>query len=280
MAATTPSSSCKSTLEPSIQLDLLEARLGHSFHRPELLRLALRHESFANEEGQPQLSNERLEFLGDAVLGLVVCDFLYHRFPEESEGRLAQMKAQLVSTETLAGRARNIELGEWISLGRGEQQGRDRNNLLADAFEAVIGAIYLDGGFPAAEAFVLREFSEVLHTAQQLRLDYKSELQELLQRDFRIAPDYCVVHEEGPSHEKYFEVEVRLFGRGLGRGGGRSKREASQKAAEVALASLAEGPLLEELSRLAPQAQDAGQSGRTAAFCKSFKSGSCNREPD
>ena len=214
----------------------LEERLNYRFYRHELLDLALRHESYANEEGDPNVSNERIEFLGDSVLGLVVCDFLYHQFPGETEGRLAQMKAQLVSTEQLAQQGRLLQLGDEVQLGRGEQyQGRDRNNLLADTFEAIVGAIYLDRGFAAAEAFLLHQMGESLRNALELRNDYKTSLQETTQKEYHQLPEYVVVSEEGPSHEKIFQVEVRLHGRMLGTGCGRSKREAGQRAAEQAL---------------------------------------------
>lgn len=235
----------------------LEERLNYRFYRPELVDLALRHESYANEVGDPGLSNERLEFLGDAVLGLVVCDFLYHQHPGETEGRLAQMKSQLVSTEQLAQQARNLHLGDEIKLGRGEQaQGRSRNNLLADTFEAVLGAVYLDRGYAAAEAFVLQQMGEVLRGALALRNDFKTVLQETTQRDFRVLPEYVVVREEGPSHEKTFEVEVRLFGELLGVGAGRSKREASQRAAEQALGRLANEPELDARLRATAKSED------------------------
>ena len=218
-----------------------------------MFELALRHESYANEAGDPGVSNERLEFLGDAVLGLVVCDFLYHQHPGETEGRLAQMKSQLVSTEQLAQQARDLHLGDEVKLGRGEQ-GRGRNNLLADTFEAILGAIYLDRGFAAAEAFVLLQMGEVLRSALALRNDFKTVLQETTQRDFRMLPEYIVVSEEGPSHEKTFEVEVRLLEESLGNGTGRSKREASQRAAEEALTRLENEPNLGERLRASADA--------------------------
>ena len=226
----------------------VEARLEYLFRNPELLSLALRHESYANEVGDPSLSNERLEFLGDAVLGLVICHNLYSQFPQASEGRLAQMKSHLVSTPQLAKQARSLDLRESLSLGRGEAaQAGERNSLLADAFEAVVGAIYLDGGFDAAQGFILKNMSEALELAGDLRGDHKSVLQETTQRDYRRLPEYVVILEEGPSHQKVFEVEVRLEQEPLGRGTGRSKREASQRAAEQALRILSDPEIVERL---------------------------------
>lgn len=217
----------------------LQQRLGYQFRDAELLALALRHESSANESEDEVLSNERLEFLGDSVLGLVVCDFLYRYYGDFPEGRLAQMKATLVSTEHLAEKARELDVGTSVELGRGEQEGsRDRANLLADTLEALFGAIHLEAGFETAQKIILELFSEELQAAQELRRDYKSLLQEITQRDFQCLPDYQVIEEIGPPHDRIFRVEVSLQGRRLGRGEGRSKREASQRAAEEALAAL------------------------------------------
>lgn len=217
----------------------LQERLGYRFRDPELLALALRHESSANESGEETFSNERLEFLGDSVLGLVVCDFLYRYYEAFPEGRLAQMKATLVSTEHLAEKARELDLGPCVELGRGEQEGsRDRANLLADTLEALLGAIHLEAGFEQAQKVILELFADELQAAQDLRRDYKSLLQEVTQRDFQCLPEYQVVDEIGPPHDRIFHVEVGLQGRNLGRGEGRSKREASQRAAEEALEKL------------------------------------------
>lgn len=216
----------------------LQERLGYTFQDPELLALALRHESSANESDE-LTSNERLEFLGDSVLGLVVCDFLYRYYQSFPEGRLAQMKATLVSTEHLAEKARDIDLGSCVELGRGEQGGsRDRANLLADSLEAVFGAIHLEAGFDTAQKVILELFAEELQAAQELRRDYKSLLQEVTQRDYQQLPDYQVIEELGPPHDRVFRVEVGVQGQKLGAGEGRSKREASQKAAQEALESL------------------------------------------
>jgi ribonuclease III len=221
----------------------LQERLGYSFADPQLLALALRHESSANESEEFQLSNERLEFLGDSVLGLVVCDFLYRYYPDLPEGRLAQMKATLVSTEHLADKARDLELGVCVELGRGEQEGsRDRSNLLADTLEALFGAIHLEGGYEQAQRIILELLADELQNAQELRRDFKSLLQEVTQRDFQCLPDYQVTDEIGPPHDRVFGVTVVVQGESLGKGTGRSKREASQRAAQEALQRLDASP--------------------------------------
>lgn len=215
----------------------LQQRLGYFFQQVDLLQLALRHESFANESEEG--SQERLEFLGDSVVGLVICESLYRLYPDYAEGRLAQMKASLVSTEQLADKARLLELGDCVELGRGEQESsRQRPNLLADTFEAVLGAIYLEAGFDQAKAVILRQFEEELQAAGELRRDYKSLLQEVSQRDFQALPEYEVLEEIGPPHDRVFRVQVSLPGNVLGLGQGRSKREAGQKAAQEALSQL------------------------------------------
>ncbi|MBT9587265.1 ribonuclease III [bacterium] len=215
----------------------LQQRLGYFFQQVDLLQRALRHESFANESEEG--SQERLEFLGDSVVGLVICESLYRLYPDYAEGRLAQMKASLVSTEQLADKARLLELGQCVELGRGEQEGsRQRPNLLADTFEAVLGAIYLEAGFDQAKAVILRQFEEELRAAGELRRDYKSLLQEVSQRDFQALPEYEVLEEIGPPHDRVFRVQVSLSGDVLGLGQGRSKREASQQAAQEALSQL------------------------------------------
>ena len=215
----------------------LQERLGYSFRQPDLLALALRHESFAHETSEG--SQERLEFLGDSVVGLVICESLYRMYPDYPEGRLAQMKATLVSTDQLAEKARNLEIGDCVELGRSEQDSsRQRANLLADTFEAVLGAIYLEAGFEIAREVVLRQFHGDLESAEELRRDFKSLLQELTQREFQALPDYEVLEEIGPPHNRIFRVQVALQGKILGHGQGRSKREASQMAAQQALCQL------------------------------------------
>jgi ribonuclease-3 len=223
----------------------LQLTLGHVFTDLSLLQMALRHESYTNEREQSEASNERLEFLGDSVLGLVVCDYLYRNYPDEPEGRLAQMKSRLVSTENLAERGRDYGLGQVVSLGKGEEpRGRDRDSLLADTFEALTGAIFLDGGLEAAEAFLLRSLGADLEGAGATQKDYKTRLQEASQAAMRVLPDYVVTREDGLPHDKTFDVEVRLAGEVLGNGTGKSKREAGQQAAQMALDRIESDPAL------------------------------------
>jgi ribonuclease-3 len=207
--------------------------------------MALRHESFTNERDQAETSNERLEFLGDSVLGAVVCDYLYRHYPNEPEGRLAQMKSHLVSTENLAERGRDFGLGQVVLLGKGEEpRGRDRESLLADTFEALVGAIFLDAGFEAARAFLLRSsLGADLQAAGSTRKDHKTRLQEVSQAVLRVLPDYTVTREDGLPHDKIFDVEVRLVGELMGQGTGKSKQQAGQLAAQMALDRIDSDPL-------------------------------------
>jgi len=217
----------------------LEARLGHSFRNAALCETALTHTSWVNEAGQPERSdNERLEFLGDAVLDLVVSDLLMRRFPDRREGDLSRARAALVSEPGLAQVAVALELGRFILLGKGEERtgGRGRPSILANALEALLGAIYVDAGFDAAAAVASRLFeSRIEEVDQHARLDYKSRLQERAQALWQTAPVYEVVAEEGPDHDKRFEVALSLAGRPYGRAIGRSKKEAEQGAAAAAL---------------------------------------------
>ena len=217
----------------------LEARLGHSFRNAALRETAMTHTSWVNEAGQPERSdNERLEFLGDAVLDLVVSDLLMRRFPDRREGDLSRARAALVSETGLAQVALALDLGRFILLGKGEERtgGRGRPSILANALEALMGAIYIDAGFDAAAAVASRLFeSRIEEVDQHARLDYKSRLQERAQALWQTAPVYEVVAEEGPDHDKRFEVALSLAGRPYGRAIGRSKKEAEQGAAAAAL---------------------------------------------
>ena len=223
-----------------LDLEGLEALLGYRFQDPSLLVLALTHESYSNERQDVLGNNERLEFLGDAVLGLAVCRYLYERHPGLPEGRLAQIKGNLVSTANLACKARVLDLGSQLLLGRGETQARGgtRDNILADTLEAVIGALFLDGGMEVAELFVLSLLREAMDRMDGSQKDFKSLLQEHTQRLHKSLPHYEVVSEEGPPHERVFRVDVQFLGEYLGQGVGRTKREASQHAAQQALESL------------------------------------------
>jgi ribonuclease III len=230
-------------------LSELENKLFYTFKDPQMLQLALRHKSHANEarrqgitkEDFVALHNERLEFLGDAVLGLVMSDFLSEKFPHVDEGRLSKMRSLLVKEETLAQVARSIALGEHLLLGKGEEHtdGRNKDSILSSCYEAVLGAIYLDGGLPAVFQTVRLHFASLLEEVAMLsRLsDTKTQLQELCQARFRRSPNYQVVSEVGPDHEKLFEVKVMVDG--LERyGKGRNKKEAEQNAARFLLEAL------------------------------------------
>ena len=220
----------------------LEGRLGHSFRNAALRETAMTHTSWVNEAGQPERSdNERLEFLGDAVLDLVVSDLLMRRFPDRREGDLSRARAALVSETGLAQVALALDLGRFILLGKGEERtgGRGRPSILANALEALMGAIYMDAGFDVAAAVALRLFeSRIEEVDQHARLDYKSRLQERAQALWQTAPVYEVVAEEGPDHDKRFEVALSLAGRPYGRAIGRSKKEAEQGAAAAALEAI------------------------------------------
>jgi ribonuclease-3 len=221
----------------------LEARLGYAFRDPALCETALTHRSWVNEALEPGImDNERLEFLGDAVLALVVSDLIMKRLPDRPEGDLTRARAALVSEGGLAKAAASIELGNWILLGKGEERtgGRARPSILANALEALVGAVYLDGGLAAAAALAERLFASTLADADQhVRLDYKSRLQERAQALFQSAPVYEVIGEEGPDHDKRFLVALTVGGQERSRATGRSKKEAEQNAAAAALAELA-----------------------------------------
>lgn len=220
----------------------LQQALGVQFRDPGLLRLALTHRSHAFEAGGVP-TNERLEFLGDAVLGVVVTDWIYHRFEEASEGRLAKVRAAAVNTHSLADVARDLGLGDEVLLGKGEEQsgGRDKDSILADTLEAVIGAMYLDQGHDAVAELVRRLFSDMLEDISRRResLDYKTSLQELTAGELGMLPAY-LLSERGPDHEKTFTAVVTIAGEALGQGTGRSKKEAEQAAAQEAYAVLRE----------------------------------------
>jgi ribonuclease-3 len=224
----------------------LERRAGYSFRDPGLLEHALTHTSRANEDvSGGVVDNESLEFLGDAVLGFAIADLLFRRFPERDEGWKSKMKATLVSTASLAKLADRLELGEHLLLGRGEEKtgGRRKQALLADGYEALIAAIYLDGGIDHATAFIARQFADLVNDALMPAAafhDFKSALQERVQSAGGPLPEYTVVGESGPDHHKIFRVQVRVGGKPLAEAGGRSKKEAEQEAARLALESLHE----------------------------------------
>ena len=218
----------------------LEHRLGYRFRDPGLLEHALTHRSKAHEDATGGVvDNESLEFLGDAVLGFVVADLLYREFPQFQEGQKSKAKAALVSTAALAALAVRIGLGDHLLLGRGEEKtgGRQKQALLADGCEAVIAAMYLDGGVEPVRSFLFRELAEEIRHVRSpdfLR-DYKSALQERMQASGRPLPDYDVTAEAGPEHDKRFRVTVRVGGEALADAEGRTKKEAEQAAAKLAL---------------------------------------------
>jgi ribonuclease-3 len=220
----------------------LQDRLAYTFHNEGLLRLALTHPSVAHESGGPAEHNQRLEFLGDAVLQLVLTRELYEKFPAFDEGPLTKARAKLVNRRTLAEHARALGLGAHLILGHGEEThgGRERPSTLADAFEALLGAIFLDGGFEAAREFILREFGGAFDKVSALPTieNPKGELQELLQARSPEAPEYRVVSATGPDHDRVFECTVHHGGVELARGSGKSKKAAESSAALAALTKL------------------------------------------
>lgn len=230
----------------------LERAIGHSFSDPRRLERALTHstvrqEAIADFPGD----NEELEFLGDAVLGLVVSEFLLRLFPDWTAGKLSQSKARLVSAPSLHQAARGIQLGSYVQLGKGEEKtgGREKETVLADGYEAVVAAIYLDAGLPAAAAFVRRTLLDsALSDAAPLDApDHKSALQEFLQARGQRPADYRVVNETGPDHQKMFIVELLVEGSALARSEGPSKKKAEQIAARIALERLRAGNIAEAL---------------------------------
>jgi ribonuclease-3 len=220
--------------------DEIEARLGYRFRDSGLLGAALVHRSWANDQGSVE-HNERLEFLGDAVLGLVAADWLYRRYPERPEGDLARLKAWLVAEGSLARHAAVLGLGERLRLAVGEERsgGRAKSSLLADALEAVFAAIWLDGGLDAVRPVIERFLAATEAAGEADAGDAKTRLQELAQAAGWPLPAYAVVEESGPDHDKTFVCEVVLRGEPSGRGTGRSKKEAQQRAAAAALDRLA-----------------------------------------
>ncbi|ADV47312.1 ribonuclease III [Nitratifractor salsuginis] len=215
----------------------LERRLGYEFKNPQLIVEALTHKSY-----KKPYNNERLEFLGDAVLDLIVGEFLFHKFPQSDEGVLSKIRASLVNESGFATLARAIDLGRYIYLSPAEEnnQGRSKPSLLSNAFEAVIGAIYLEAGLENARSIVVRLLDETYPRIDldTLCKDYKTALQELTQATHGVTPDYEMIGSSGPDHRKEFEVAVKLDGETIASAKGRSKKAAQQKAAEIALQKL------------------------------------------
>lgn len=227
-------------------MEALEEKLGYRFNQRALLENALTHSSYANEnKSKGETSNERLEFLGDSVLGMVVADHLYRTHPDMPEGELTRTRAALVCEDSLVEVAAQLELGQYLKLGRGEDAGggRKRPSIQADAVEAVIAAVYLDGGIGSARKLITNFILTNNEREQEGAVrDFKTALQELVQRESGRVLSYRLMGESGPDHAKVFSVEVDLNGRPIGAGEGRSKKEAEQNAAKAAMAKLkAEG---------------------------------------
>ena len=215
------------------ELKELEKRIGYHFQNPELLEKALRHSSYANEHKMNRIEcNERLEFLGDAVLELVSSEHLFAQFPQMPEGELTRLRASLVCEPTLAFCAREIELGSFLRLGKGEEMtgGRHRDSVTSDALESVIGAVYLDGGFANAKEFITRFVLNDLEN-KKLFYDSKTILQEIVQRDFNEPLSYELLAEEGPDHDKKFRMQAKIGEKAYGVGVGHTKKGAQQLAA-------------------------------------------------
>jgi ribonuclease-3 len=234
----------------SSELDQLQEKLSYRFKQLDLLRKAVTHKSYLHENrNQVQHDNERLEFLGDAVLDLVISEFLIDRYPAATEGDLSKAKAQLVSEPMLSRIAKSIEIGRFVLLGKGEEltQGREKPSILSDALEAVIAALYIDGGFEEAKMFIERCFQRPfedldkqsgLEPSAQSHYDYKTGLQELCQKKLETLPVYELLRESGPDHQKRFEIQLFISGRVISQGSGRTKKEAEQMAAKEALKQL------------------------------------------
>jgi ribonuclease-3 len=218
----------------------LENNLGYTFKKKSLIKEAITHKSYAHEKQKGSLSfNERMEFLGDSVLELIISEYIFTTYPEYTEADLSRIKAYTVQESTLAEIAKSINIGDCLILGKGEEMtgGRKKDTLLADAFEAVLAANYLDGGYKKAKAFILRH---LIHKTDELStknfiFDFKTKLQEVAQAQFGVLPSYVIHKEEGPEHKKTFEVKVFINENYLGLGKGKTKKAAAQKAAEAAL---------------------------------------------
>ena len=229
------------------EFQALERRIGYKFKDPGLLEHALTHRSRVHEDASGGVfDNESMEFLGDAVLGFVIADLLFREFPHHDEGHKSKIKASIVSTLSLGRLAEALDLGRFILLGRGEEKtgGRRKQAILADCYEALIAAVYLDGGIEPARAFIARQFAPLIGEARStgseaaFTEDWKSELQEVLQSEGRGLPEYVLTAEDGPAHRRVFIVDVKVRGDVLARGEGRSKKAAEQEAARAALGQL------------------------------------------
>ncbi len=223
----------------------LEEKIGYTFKDISYLKRAMTHSSYANENKKERINNnERLEFLGDSVLGLVISEYLYSHFPNLAEGQLTKVRARIVCEASLGEAARALNIGAYMMFGRGEELtgGRERTSILSDAFEALIAALYLDGGVEVVRKFVLSHMNRIIHDAVQgkLFIDYKTRLQEVIQIKKGNRIKYEIFNEEGPDHSKVFYTHVKLNDEIIGVGKGRSKKESEQEAAKEGLKRLAE----------------------------------------
>ncbi|MDO4607712.1 MAG: ribonuclease III [Clostridia bacterium] len=221
----------------------LEAKLNYKFNNIKLLKNALIHSSYANEVRGNTQSNERLEFLGDSVLSVIVSDHLYQKYPNMPEGELTKLRASLVCEKSLCALSRELHIGEYLMLGHGEDKngGRERDSILADAFESVLAAIYLDGGMQAAVNHIMNTvLRDLEHHSDDSFKDYKTTLQEIIQRNPEESVSYILIDETGPDHNKLFTVEVRLNSNVIGTGSGKNKKTAEQMAAKQALKLMGE----------------------------------------
>jgi ribonuclease-3 len=215
---------------------LLEAKIGHTFAHPSLLQAAFLHKSYCNEQRRTDLEhNERLEFLGDAILSVIVSDFLYREFPQRPEGELSDLRSRLVETATLSSHTEKLGLMPFLVMGRGEQKNSRKESIQANLFEALLGALYLDGGLAVARTFLFAHFEEEMKAliAAPSR-NWKAILQDYAQRKLQSKPEYVIQDEEGPDHEKTFHITVLIEGEVMGQGTGPSKKEAEREAAAVA----------------------------------------------
>lgn len=236
--------SIKITRDEKKRLKVFEKNFGYKFKKKELLVNGLTHKSYANEKRMgARAHNERLEFLGDAVLELSISHLLMETYPERSEGDLSKLRAAIVNEKHLARMARQLGVGDFLRLGRGEEQtgGKDKDSLLSDAYEALLGAVYLDRGFKKAMVLVEKHYKRVLDDVEEEAAwrDYKTELQEFIQRKYGVVPRYRLVREFGADHAKTFEIEIHVRGEVLGIGSGQSKKSAEQAAAEQAFVKFA-----------------------------------------
>lgn len=225
----------------SNSINLIEQQISYTFKDKRLLSLAFTHSSFAHEQQQETPQNERLEFLGDAVLGLIISEHLYTHFKKMPEGRLSQIKSQLINASACTHYMKKINIHSHILLGKGEKMAlsKGKNSILADLFEALIGAIYLDGGLTSAKNFLFKYFfTDIEMIIQEPKENYKALLQDFCQQVHKVTPSYHLLQEEGPDHHKTFSVSVNMGDQVLGIGQGTSKKEAQQHAAKNALESI------------------------------------------